>query len=181
MTEKIAFPFNVQQTKLSDLISISSSDAGRPAKHPPSLKSYGGTSLYGLSRVSRSPVVRPDPNLLSRDAIKRCIPVQKLCQFTHPLSIQVEEGCRLVPGGTAGSSFLRTCGWGGVAQHPARAGQTVHEQHCPQHHLRGNSAGPMPVHAADDDQLAARHAAGHHRIHRLRQAGGIVAGGATDS
>ena len=60
--------------------------------------------------------MRPDPNLLSRDAIKRCIPVQKLCQFTHPLSIQVDDGYRLVPGGTAGSSFLRTCGWGGVAK-----------------------------------------------------------------
>ena len=90
---------------LSVLISIRSSDAGRPAKH-----------LYGLSRVSRSLVVKPDLSSLSRDAIKRCIPVQKLCQFTHPLSIQVDDGCRLVPCGTSGSSFLRTCGWGGVAK-----------------------------------------------------------------
>jgi len=56
-------PTNVR----SGLISISSSDLGRPAKH-----------LYGLSRVSQSLVARPDLNLLSRDAIKRRVPVQKL-------------------------------------------------------------------------------------------------------
>jgi len=41
---------------------------GRPAKH-----------LYGLDRAGQSLVVRPNPNSLSREAIKRCLPVQKLC------------------------------------------------------------------------------------------------------
>jgi hypothetical protein len=53
------------------------------ANHPTSLKSHGGTSLCGLNRVSQSPVVRPDLNLFSRDAIQRCIPVQKPCPFTQ--------------------------------------------------------------------------------------------------
>jgi hypothetical protein len=68
------------------------------------------------SSRSESGPERPDLNQLSRAAIKRRSPVQKLCQFTHPLSIQVDDGCRLVPCGTSGSSFLRTCGWGGVAK-----------------------------------------------------------------
>ena len=59
-------PFSVHQTKLSVLISIHSSDAGRPAKH-----------LYGLNRVSQSPVVRPDLNPLSSPGIKRPGTVQK--------------------------------------------------------------------------------------------------------
>ena len=39
----------------------------------------------------------------------------------------------------------------------------------------------MPLCPADDDQLAAGDAAGDHRVHGLRQAGGIVAGGRADS
>jgi hypothetical protein len=46
---------------------------GRPAKH-----------LYGLSRVSRSLVVRPNLNLLSRDAIQRRVPIQKLMAVNPP-------------------------------------------------------------------------------------------------
>ena len=47
---------------------------GRPAKH-----------LYGLNRVSRSLALRPNLNLLSRDAIQRRVPVQKLCAAKPPL------------------------------------------------------------------------------------------------
>jgi len=47
----------------------------RPAKH-----------LYGLSRVSRSPVRRPNLNLLSSHRIKRPAAVQKLCAV-HPPAI----------------------------------------------------------------------------------------------
>ena len=73
---------------------------GRPAKH-----------LYGLSRVRQSLVVRPNLGLLSRDAIKRRVPVQKL-YYRKPIRYPFESK----PAAHRGSSFLRTCGWGGVAK-----------------------------------------------------------------
>jgi len=48
----------------------------------------------------------PDLNRLARDAIRRRGPVQKHSQFTHPLSIQVEGGCRIVPEGTPRLQFF---------------------------------------------------------------------------
>ena len=43
---------------------------------------------------------------LARDPIQRHAAVQKLCQFTHTRSIQVEGGCRVVPCGTPRFQFF---------------------------------------------------------------------------
>ena len=75
---------------------------GRPAKH-----------LYGLGRVSQSLVLRPNLNLLSRDAIQRRVPVQKLYSV-NPAAVHSSR--RRFSRASRDSSFLRTCGWGGVAQ-----------------------------------------------------------------
>ena len=66
---------------------------------------------------------------LSRAVIQRRGPVQKHVQFTLPLSIQGEAGCPLLPRGSSGSSFLRTCGRGGCAknQFPRDVARQVNE------------------------------------------------------
>ncbi len=48
----------------------------------------------------------PDLNRLARAAIQRLGPVQKHGQFTHPLSIQDDDGCRVVPDGTPRLQFF---------------------------------------------------------------------------
>ena len=96
------FSFSIQPMRLSGLISIYSSDLGRPAKH-----------LYGLDRVSQSLVVRPNLNLLSRAAIQRRVPVQKL-DPVNPAASQASR--RRLSRASRDSSFLRPCGWGGVAK-----------------------------------------------------------------
>ena len=50
--------------------------------------------------------------------------------------VGVEDGCRLIPCEMAGSSFLRTCGWGGVAKF---IGDVV---------CKGNEPGAIASHAA---------------------------------
>jgi len=55
LTERFFFPFLRLQNGNSDLISVNSSEGGPPAKHPPPLRSYGGTGLFGLSRAEPSP------------------------------------------------------------------------------------------------------------------------------
>jgi hypothetical protein len=80
----------------SDLISLGSSDVGVR------LNTY--TDSIGPARaLGPCPA---DLNRLARAAIQRRGPVQKHSQFTHPLSIQVADGCRVIPCGTPRLQFF---------------------------------------------------------------------------
>ena len=99
MPEKCIFPFSVQPTQRSGLISIGSTD-GRPAKH-----------LYGLNRAGRSPALKaePQPAFQGRDQTPRPGP-ETLCSSPIRYPFKSKSVAHL------GSSFLQTCGWGGIAQ-----------------------------------------------------------------
>lgn len=95
------FRLSIQRTKRSGLISLGSADAGRPAKH-----------LCGLNRVSQSMGTRPLMPQLTfqpRDRTPRDGP-ETLCSAPTRYPFKLRTAAHL------GSSFLRTCGWGGVAK-----------------------------------------------------------------
>jgi hypothetical protein len=94
LPEKFLFPFSVQRTKLSDLISIGSSDmacraralaaAGSPAKH-----------LFGLKRAGQSVVPKP---LAPQPAFQRCdlMPQpgpETLCSTPRRYPFKLKDGC----------------------------------------------------------------------------------------
>ena len=75
---------------------------GRPAKH-----------LYGLNRVSRSLIVRPGPPQLRFPGTRD--PTPHPGPETHD-SKPTRYPFKSKTAAHGGSSFLRTCGWGGVAK-----------------------------------------------------------------
>ena len=104
---KVYFPGFASPERGSDLISLGSSGAGRPAKH-----------LYGLDRAGQSPGPlprRPQPACQGRDQNAAARSRNTVSSPTRgPFKLPTAAGS--FHWERHGSSFLRTCGWGGCAK-----------------------------------------------------------------